>query len=215
MKLGPKCEQDFIIVLKTLNPKNKSITLSFLNLELPKNKGHYKEKRLQKQGSDKFDITEEVKNKRLQVMLCGVIDPPELICTKQVFDVSTKQNIVPLALKPSSGTQKFRIPFKNNGSKDIEADFSFVKIGENKEGEFSMNEYLEFFCMPGTLKLAAKTASILNVMVKVHMDKVEEAKRKGELKVSRNLFKLLIAKISDSGILFSFFFDIKLAKDEK
>ena len=69
--------------------------------------------------------------------------------------------------------------------------------------------------MPGTLKIAAKSTSILNVMVKVNMDKVEEAKRKGELKISRNLFKLLIAKISDSGILFSYFFDIKLAKDEK
>lgn len=133
--------------MKTLQPKSKSISLSFLNLDLATNKGNpqYNEKKIQKAEDENFSITEEVKSKRLQVMLCGVVDPPELICTKQVYDVSTKQNIVPLALKPVSGTQKFRIPFKNNGSKDVDADFSFVKIGENKEGKFSMNEYLEFF----------------------------------------------------------------------
>lgn len=142
-----------------------------------------------------------------------MIDPPQLICTKQVYQVANKHNVVPIALKPTSGTQKFRIPFKNNGSKEIEADFSFVKIGENTDGEFSMNEYLDFFCMPGTLKLQPKTANILNVMVKVHMDKVQEAQKKGLLKISKNLFKLLIAKINDSGILFSFYFDITLAKE--
>ena len=130
-----------------------------------------------------------------------------------MFDVTNKMNVVPLALKPTSGTQKFRIPFKNEGSKEIEADFSFVKIGENKKGEFSMNEYLEFFCMPGTLKLPPKSANILNVMVKVHMDKVEEAKKKKQLKISKNLFKLLIAKTNDQDLLFSYYFDITLAKD--
>lgn len=215
LKLGAKCEQDFIIVLKTLQPKNKNITLSFLNLELPGNRDNqkYNEKRIQKSEGDDLTISEETKSKKLQVMLCGVIDPPQLICPKQVYDVATKQNKVPIALKPSSGTQKFRIPFKNNGSKDVEADFSFVKIGENKEGEFSMNEYLEFFCMPGTLKIAAKSTSILNVMVKVNMDKVMDAKRKGEKRISKNLFKLLIAKMTDSGILFSYFFDVTLAKE--
>jgi len=143
-------------------------------------------------------------------MLCGVIDPPELICTRQVFDKGIKQNIVPLALKSASGTQKFRIPFKNNGSKEIDADFSFVKINETKKDEFSMNEYLEFFCMPGTLKIQPKASGILNVMVKVHMDKVEAAKRSNSLKIRKSLFKLLIAKINGSGILFSFYFDIKL-----
>ena len=153
-----------------------------------------------------------MKTKEIKVMLFGVIDPPDLVCCKQVYDTETKQNKVPIALKPVSGTQKFRIQFQNNGSKEVEADFSFVKIGENKEGEFSMNEYLEFFCMPGTLKIPPKTVSILNVMVKVNMDKVDEAKKKGEKKLSRNLFKLLIAKITDSGILFSYFFDVTLAK---
>lgn len=215
LKLGPHCEQEFIIVLKTLQPKNKTISLSFLNLEIHgiDGKEKYNIKHIQKTEEGDISFQKSIKNRQIQVMLCGVVDPPNLICCKQVYDINTKQNKVPLALKPTSGTQKFRIQFRNNGSKELEADFSFVKIGENKEGEFSMNEYLEFFCMPGTLKIPPKTTSILNVMIKVKMDKVEEAKRRGELRISKNLFKLLIAKLTDSGILFSYFFDVTLAKE--
>lgn len=134
-------------MFKTMQPKNKLVSLSFLNLELSGSRGNvkYNEKRIQKGDDDSFNIAEETKTKRLQVMLLGVVDPPQLVCTKHVYDETTKQNIVPLALKPTSGTQKFRIPFRNVGAKDIEADFSFVKIAENRKGEFSMNEYLEFF----------------------------------------------------------------------
>ena len=147
MKLGPKCEQEFIIVFKTMQPKNKLVSLSFLNLELSGSRGDskYNEKRLQNNEDEGLSIAEEIKSKKLQVMLLGVVDPPRLICMKHVYDTTTKQNIVPFALKPTTGTQKFRIPFRNAGAKDIEADFSFVKIAENKKQEFSMNEYLEFF----------------------------------------------------------------------
>jgi len=39
-----------------------------------------------------------------------------------------------------------------------------------------MNEYLEFFCMPGTLKISAEATGILSVMVKVNTEKLEKAK---------------------------------------
>ena len=196
-----------------MQPKSKMLSMSFLNLELPGVSGDYNQKSIKKDGEEGHKVEETIKNKQMKVMLCGVVEPPELICCKQVYDINTKQNKVPLALKPTSGTQKFRIQFRNNGSKEVEADFSFVKIGEQREGEFSMNEYLEFFCMPGTLKIPAKTTSILNVMVKVNMEKVRKAKQEGKLKVSRNLFKLLIAKMTDSSLLFSYFFDVTLAKE--
>lgn len=194
-------------------PKEKYVTLSFINLEIQGMEGaeKYNEKKILTTKGD-MDVTEKVINRRIQIMLCGVVDPPNLICCKQVFDINTKNNKVPLALKPASGTQKFRIQFKNDGLKEIEADFSFVKIGEDKKGEFSMNNYLEFYCMPGTLKIPPKTVTVLSVMIKVNMDKVNEAKKKG-IKISKNLFKLLVAKIIDSGLLFSFFFDVSLAKE--
>lgn len=121
LKLGPKCEQEFIIVLKTLQPKFKNISLSFLNLELPeiRNDAKYNEKRIQKSDDDNIALTEEIRSNKLQVMLCGVVDPPNITCVKQVFDTVTKKNKVPIALKPVSGTQKFRIQFKNDGSRDV------------------------------------------------------------------------------------------------
>lgn len=71
LKLGPKCEQEFIIVLKTLQPKNKSISLCFLNMELPsmRENPNYNEKRLEKAKNESISITEETKSKKLQVML--------------------------------------------------------------------------------------------------------------------------------------------------
>jgi len=39
-----------------------------------------------------------------------------------------------------------------------------------------MNEYLEFFCMPGTLKIGSEQTGILSVMVKVNTEKLDKAK---------------------------------------
>ena len=41
-----------------------------------------------------------------------------------------------------------------------------------------MNEYLEFFCMPGSLKIGSDNTGILSVMVKLNPDKLAEAKNK-------------------------------------
>ena len=114
--------------------------------------------------------------KRMQVMMAGVIEPPKLLCPKSVLDAHASRKVVPIAIKQIGGTQKFRIPFKNDSAKDLDIEFSFVKIGEKKEEEISMNEYLEFFCMPGTLKIASDSTGILSVMVKVNNDKLEAAK---------------------------------------
>lgn len=79
LKLGPKCEQDFIIVLKTELPKYKTVALSFLNLELKNGKENYKEKSLQKIEGDSVSITEKTKSRKMQVMVCGVVDPPYIV----------------------------------------------------------------------------------------------------------------------------------------
>lgn len=70
LKLGPKCEQDFIIVLKTMQPKFKFITMSFLNFELPDQKSdEYTEKQIQKTQGESVSLNSTVKSKKLQVLL--------------------------------------------------------------------------------------------------------------------------------------------------
>jgi hypothetical protein len=78
-----------------------------------------------------------------------------------------------------------------------------------------MNEYLEFFCMPGTLKLNAESTGILSVMVKVNTDKLEKAKRDVEgREVSTCLLKLLIAKVLETNMIYYFLFNVELVKQE-
>lgn len=124
-----------------------------------------------------LSFSEMKAKKRMQVMMAGVIEPPRLLCPKSVLDAHAGKKVVPIAIKQIGGTQKFRIPFKNESAKDLDIEFSFVKIGERKDEEISMNEYLEFFCMPGTLKIASESTGILSVMVKVNNDKLEAAKQ--------------------------------------
>ena len=37
------------------------------------------------------------------------------------------EKVVPLVIKKGQSCQKFRLPFKNTGSQDLEIDFTFVK----------------------------------------------------------------------------------------
>ena len=86
-----------------------------------------------------------------------------------------------------------------------------MKIGEHIDNQVSMNEYLEFFCMPGTLKIQSNQTGVMNVMVKVNNDKLEKAEKNEEGKVvSKNLLKLLIAKILDTNMIFYFLFNVEL-----
>lgn len=55
--------------------------------------------------------------------------------------------------------------------------------------------------MPGTLKIPSKSTAILNIMVKVNMEKVHNAKNKAESKIMTNLFKLMIAKITELSLI--------------
>ena len=101
----------------------------------------------------------------------------------------------------------------NESSKDLDIEFSFVKIGEKKKDEVSMNDYLEFFCMPGTLKMNAESAGILQVMVKLNPEKLERAKNNDEGKVvSTSLLKLLIAKVLETNMIYYFLFNVELVK---
>lgn len=76
-----------------------------------------------------------------------------------------------------------------------------------------MNEYLEFFCMPGTLKIGADATGILSVMVKVNMEKLEKAKvNKDNKPVSTTLLKLLIAKVLETNLIYYFLFNVELVK---
>ena len=73
----------------------------------------------------------------------------------------------------------------------------------------SLNELLEFYCMPGTLKIGSETNQILNVLIKVNTAKLAAEEAAGRA-VQKSMPKLLVGKIKDTSILYSFFVDVKL-----
>ena len=85
-----------------------------------------------------------------------------------IYDVSTNSNYIPLVVRTSQPASKYRIPFRNMGSQDAEIDFTFVKVNEDmREGEINMTEFLDFYCVPNSLKIGSNgQAGILNVLIK-------------------------------------------------
>ena len=76
-----------------------------------------------------------------------------------------------------------------------------------------MNEYLEFFCMPGSLKIGSDNTGILSVMVKLNPDKLAEAKNKSsEWQLCTSMLKLLVAKIQETNMIYYFIFNVELVK---
>lgn len=91
-------------------------------------------------------------------------------------------------------------------------EFSFIKVSEGAdallEGEFSMNEVLEFYCMPGTLKIPRNSNMILSMLIKVNYEKLQDLERRGKT-MKNTLLKLLLGKVKDSSVLYSFYVDVK------
>ena len=133
LKLGPKAEQDFIIVVRSPNAKSTVDMLSMINIGLLT------------YADEQFGVTESfedfLKNKfkgsmkdflkdrkkvtqiqRLEILLAGQVQIPKLICMKSLkpqlpeLESSMLQDKhIPLAIKNIPGQQKYRIPFKNTG----------------------------------------------------------------------------------------------------
>jgi len=68
----------------------------------------------------------------LEVLLAGRVEVPgPLTCPRELLMTEYKnEKVVPIVVKkgPQSGTgaQKFRLPFKNMGSEEIEVEFKFA-----------------------------------------------------------------------------------------
>lgn len=104
------------------------------------------------------------------------------------------------------------MPFRNEGSSEAEVEFSFIKVSESPSallpGEYSMNEVLEFYCMPGTLKIAKDSNQILSMLIKVNYEKVRELEARGKV-MKNQLLKLLLGKVKDTSVLYSFYVDVR------
>jgi hypothetical protein len=99
IRMSPRAEKEFIIVMKAPSNRIKSNMASFLHLKSAshtrrmssQNEGFEVEKRLKKRGSDLSDIDielhkHEVKEpKCIKVMLLGRLENPEIKCLRELY----------------------------------------------------------------------------------------------------------------------------------
>ena len=155
-------------------------------------------------------------------MLIGRLENPKLRCLRELHHVGSECEAIPLGVKKNVSQQKFRIPFKNTStSHDGDFDFTFVKTSSHTSDSQSdidledLTPLFEFCCQPGNMKIAANQQQFLNVLIKVNlvkMNELEATKSKAKMRkiLSRPISKLLIARLKDTGVLYSFFVTINL-----
>jgi hypothetical protein len=140
-------------------------------------------------------------SKFIRVCLHGIVEVPILTCPRRI--VANNISTIPLAVKKTVGTQRYRIPFKNESKLDLELELSFLKI-EHVLG-------IDYFCIPNIMKIGAGTTGILSVLIKnIHASDTSSATEDTTYKSDGNIIKdprMLVAKIKNSQIFFSFYID--------
>ena len=138
LKLGPKAEQDFIIVVRSPNTRKSENLMSIINIGLLT---YADEQFGVKESFEDFlrtnynnsmkeflrDRKKVAQTQRVEILLAGKIEVPSLVCQKELIMAEFNEKVIPLVVKKGQSNQKFRLPFKNNGPQDLEIDFTFVK----------------------------------------------------------------------------------------
>ena len=204
--IEPGDSQSIVVVLKTpvctkpldmlSSLKITCIGISFIQKQLETGR-----RRLQEQSKE--------------VLLCGRLENPVVLCQKALINLDLKQSYIPLAVRKNMPIQKFRLPFttKLDVEDDKEFEFIFIKtvLTEENEDMFKVFECMVFFCQPSVLKLCSSQPAILNVQLKVDVEKLNEL----PLRVlKRPLTKLLIARVKGTTLLQSFYVNLHLIEGE-
>lgn len=66
---------------------------------------------------------------RMKVLLAGKVQVPKISCMKEIFLEDHGLKVMPLAVKKGfqQQIQRFKIPFKNTTSMDVDVEFQFMK----------------------------------------------------------------------------------------
>ena len=175
LRIGASSSQEFILVIKAPHKLHEANLTSFVKVKLLTHS--YEEGKGKKQHAKKMSDLPEAEEKErfeLNTMVVGRLENPNLKCMRSMFNHDLQEHVIPLAIKKSGGSQKFRIPFKDvSNVTEADIDFNFIKVNNTTEDQ-SVLECLEFFCMPNNLKLTGNTQGVLNVMVKLNAQKMAE-----------------------------------------
>ena len=126
----------------------------------------------------------------------ATIEPPRLRCPKGLAFPDSNFKMIPLVVKPEENQKNIFIPFKNDGSKDLEFALNLMDLP--RPGSKSLKEGLaEYQCQKMPFKLQAKSSSYMIINVNRYPNKGAGKKEK----------KLLIMEIKDTSMIYTYILD--------
>jgi hypothetical protein len=111
-------------------PKNKlqSKIVSFIDIFLVDNDVPTPVEKHVNHRSKRVVLKEQKIDRKLEILLLGFLDNPQLKCMKKLFNKPSGQDIVSLVVKKNQSVQKFKLPFKNMSTYlDADLEFAFIK----------------------------------------------------------------------------------------
>ena len=110
LKLGPKAEQDFIIVVRSPNAKKTENLLSIINIgvltyadEQFGVKESFEDFLKHKYNNSMKEFLRDRKKlsqqQRVEILLAGKIEVPSLVCQKELMIADLNEKVIPLCVK--------------------------------------------------------------------------------------------------------------------
>ena len=216
-KMDPQSNQELIIVIKAPKNRLQSRIVSFIEITLADELVPAREAAVVKHVSHKRS-TPLVKNaSQMEILLLGFLDNPRIKCMKQLVNKASGQEIVSLAVRKVGAVQKFKLPFKNlSNYLDSDVEFAFIRTSQTERDAAKLEpiDCVQFHCQPNQLKINADALQILTVQVKVNVDMLNDKNRVDQAALKAPIGKLLVARLKNSQVLFSYFISITLVESD-
>lgn len=136
----------------------------------------------------------------IQVLSMANVITPKLECNKQLVCLENGLRVIPLVVKfEDSQQERVRIPFRNNGGKELEMILTVVPYPNNTKDFPKLN----VTCSPNTCKMLPNSMGLVNLSISL-------SEKELGLKGSERQQMVLIIKIKNSLLLYYFVLDFSL-----
>ena len=117
----------------------------------------------------------------------GIITP-KLECCKELFHEQAGLKVIPLVAKLDTSRQRLRIPFKNNGTKDLDLRLDVTGF----PGKETLADYK---CIPENTRIPSNSLGYITIAMSIWQDNI------------KNEQCVLIVKIKDTLMIYSYVLD--------
>ena len=140
----------------------------------------------------------------MKVMGIAEVETPGLECCKELVYCENDIRVIPLVVKLDAPSQRLKIPFKNNGSQEIDLILTIVPFPDNASRS-NVERILdaEMTCVPNSCKIPAKGLGLIVINV-TYQECDNLSEKKGILEREQ---RILIAKVKNTQMIYYFVVD--------